>query len=81
MSLIFGFVLMNFHFIHNYKPDESIQGYYIKHILMRPPSKNKQTPQQTNIQTKTDDFQVHSEIAHKTCSIFVWVQFPLNRVC
>ena len=26
VSLIFGFVLMNFNFIHNYKPDESIQG-------------------------------------------------------
>ena len=26
MSLIFGFILMNFHFIRIYKPDESIQG-------------------------------------------------------
>ena len=27
VSLIFDFVLMNFHFIHTYKPDEYIQGY------------------------------------------------------
>ena len=45
---------------------------YIKHILMRPHSKNKQANKH-----KADDF----EIAHKTCSILVWVQRLLNRVC
>ena len=34
VSLIFGFVLMNFRFIHIYLPDESIQGkFYYLHIV------------------------------------------------
>ena len=33
VSLIFGFVLMNFHFIHIYKPDQSVQGYTVSDFL------------------------------------------------